>query len=289
MSSKRRRVRWGRVFFVFFLAFLLLCSLVGVGAYFVVDYRLNHGENTYIAIIGTDEREGQEDLQRSDVLMFASVNFDDSSVRLISLPRDSLVDIPCKVDLQDKITHAYHYGGRDCTLAAMEELFEVEDIQNYVQVNFESLIALVDDLGGITLTPTKSFSEYNVDKTQLYTFEKGVTIENMDGAMALAYCRHRKSDSDIYRTQRQQEVLMAMLSKAKKLDIWEIYQLGQKVLDEVDTNITIMQGLTFFKLVLRDEFTLTKTSAEGSDYYYNGVYYYQLDEDWLSETIEALK
>ena len=80
-----------------------------------------------------------------------------------------------------------------------------------------------------------------------------------------------------------------MLVKAKKLDLFEVYKLGQKVLDEIDTNITIMDALTYFKLVMRDEFTLTKTSAKGSDCYIDGGYYYQLDENWLSSTIESLK
>ena len=287
-KKKKRRIRWGRVFFALFLVIFLICSLGATGAYFVMDYKLNHGKSTYIAVIGTDERPSDTKRQRSDVVMFASIDFEDSNVKLISLPRDSLVDIPCRTDLQDKITHAYAYGGKECTMDAMEVLFEVDEIEHYVQVNFDSLIALVDDLGGITLTPTKSFSEYNVDKSQIYTFEQGVTVE-MDGAMALAYCRHRKSDSDIFRTQRQQEVLMAMLAKAKKLELFDVYKLGKKVLNEVDTNITIMDALTYFKLVLRDDFTLTKTSAKGSDCYIDGGYYYQLDENWLSSTIQSLK
>ena len=63
----------------------------------------------------------------------------------------------------------------------------------------------------------------------------------------------------------------------------------QKVLDEVDTNISLLEAMTYFKLVLRDEFTLNKTSAKGSDYYIDGGYYYKLNEDWLNETIESLK
>ena len=287
-KKKKRKILWGRIFFALFLVLFLFVSMIGAAAYFVVDYKLNHGKNTYIAVIGTDERPTDTKRQRSDVVMFASINFDDSNVKLISLPRDSLVDIPCRTDLEDKITHAYAYGGKSCTMDALESLFKIGEIEHYVQVNFDSLIALVDDLGGITLTPTRTFTEYNVGKTKKYKFEKGVTVE-MDGAMALAYCRHRKSDSDIYRTQRQQEVLMAMLVKAKKLDIGEVYKLGQKVLNEVDTNISIMEALTYFKLVTREEFTLNKTSAKGSDYYINGGYYYKLNDEWLNETIESLK
>lgn len=249
-----------------------------------MDYRLDHGKNTYIAIIGTDERPNQKDLQRSDVLMFAAVDFKQSEVNLISLPRDSLVEIPCRVDgSEDKITHAYHYGGRDCTIETLEKLFQVKDIPNYVQLNFDSLIALVDDLGGISLTPTRTFCEFNVDKSERYCFEQGVTISDMNGAQALAYARHRKSDSDIFRTKRQQEVMMAMLAKAKKLDLPQVYTLGKKVLAEIDTNIDLFEVLTYFRLVMRDEFTLHRTSAKGSDYYYNGVYYYRLNDEWVSD------
>ena len=73
------------------------------------------------------------------------------------------------------------------------------------------------------------------------------------------------------------------------MDIFEIYKLGQKVLDEVDTNITIMEALTYFKLAMREEFTIHKTSAKGSDCYIDGGYYYQLNENWLQEIIDSLK
>ena len=287
-KKKKRRILWGRIFFALFLVIFLVGSVIAGGLYLAMEYQLSRGENTYIAIIGTDERPTDTKRQRSDTLMLASVDFDDSSVKLISLPRDSYVDIPCRIDLQDKITHAYAYGGKECTMDALESLFGIEEISRYAQVNFDGLIALVDDLGGISLTPTKTFSEYNVDKTVLYSFEQGVTIE-MDGAMALAYCRHRKSDSDIFRTQRQQEVLVAMLKKIKQLNLYDAYKISKIALKEVDTNVTILDMLTYFKLVLRDEFSMSKTSAKGYDLYINGSYYYQLDEDWLNTTIESLK
>ncbi|MDD6467564.1 MAG: LCP family protein [Erysipelotrichaceae bacterium] len=289
-KKKKKGLRWGRIFLALFLVLVLITSIVGAGIYFYIDYRLDHGKNTYIAIIGTDERPNQQDLQRSDVLMFASVNFQTSEVNLISLPRDSLVEIPCRTNgSADKITHAYHYGGRECTIETLKQLFEVDEIPNYVQLNFDSLIALVDDLGGITLTPTRTFCEFNVDKSEKYCFEKGVTITNMNGAQALAYSRHRKTDSDIYRTKRQQEVMMAMLAKAKKMDLPQVYRLGKKVLAEIDTNIDLFEVLTYFRLVMRDDFSLHRTSAEGSDYYYGGIYYYQLDDEWVEQIRQQIK
>lgn len=60
--------------------------LAGFGIYKYVDYKMVHGKNTYIAVLGTDEREGQTENQRSDVLMLAHVSFTDSTVNLISLP-----------------------------------------------------------------------------------------------------------------------------------------------------------------------------------------------------------
>lgn len=286
VKKKKRRLRWGRILIAVFLCLDLIVGIVAFGTWKYVEYRLNHGENTYIAIIGTDERKNQTEPQRADVVMLASVNFQTSTVRLITMPRDSLVHIPC-ADKEDKITHAYRYGQRACTIDTLEELFEIDSIPRYVQVNFDSLITLVDDLGGITLKPSKTFCEYNVGKTKEYCFEEGVSTQ-MDGAMALAYSRHRKSDSDIYRGQRQQEVLMAMITKAKKLDLSKAWKLGQKVLGEVDTNITLTDALTYYKLATREEFTLSKDHAVGSDYWYNGVYYYRLKDSWIQQTIESI-
>lgn len=169
----------------------------------------------------------------------------------------------------------------------METLFQLSDIPNYVIVNFDEVISLVDDLGGITLTPTKTFCELNVDKSKEYCYTKGQTME-MDGETALTYARHRHSDSDVYRTQRTQEVLTAMMDKATHLDIWTAYKLGTKVLGQVKTNISIFQALTYYRLAKQDSFRLTKETAPGSDSYIGGVYYYQLDEDWVNDIRQRL-
>ena len=291
MAKKRRRrrhVRWGRVFLAFFLCCFLILSAFTAAVYYYIDYRSKNDDNIYIAVIGVDGRVEDQEGQRSDTTMLIKISFKTSTVEMISLPRDSLVSIPCEDGEKDKITHAFHYGGKQCVLGSLEGVFEIEKIEKYVVVNFSKLISLVDELGGITLKPSKSFCEYNVKKTQQYCFEKGVSIE-MDGEYALAYARHRKSDSDIYRTQRQQEILMAMIAKVKTLELWDAYNFGQKVLAELDTNVTLFDAILDYKMATREEFKLVKTHAEGSDYYYQGVYYYRLDDDWLRGIIKSIK
>ena len=281
-KKHRRKLRWGRVILALFLVFVLIVGIAGVGAYYYIDYRLNHGTSTYIAVMGTDERPSDTNDQRSDVIMLAHIDFTNSQVNLISLPRDSYVSIPCEDNSYDKITHSYAYGGSACTIETLEGVFELDDIPNYAIVNFDSVIEMVDELGGITLTPTKTFCELSVDKQREYCYTKGQTME-MDGETALTYARHRHSDSDIYRTQRTQEVLTAMMVKAKSLDLWHVYQLGAKVLGQIKTNISILDALTYYKLVQRDNFSLTRETADGEDSYIDGVYYYQLDDDWLND------
>ena len=284
----RRHVRWGRVFFAFFLFCVLIVSAVVASAYYYIDYRSKHDENVYIAIIGVDGRIEDQVGQRSDTTMLVKVSYKTSTVEMISLPRDSLVSIPCEDGENDKITHAFHYGGKQCVIESLEGVFEIKEIKNYVVVNFNKLISLVDELGGITLRPSKTFCEYNVKKTEQYCFEKGVKTE-LNGEYALAYARHRKSDNDIYRTQRQQEILMAMVTRVKTLEPWDVYKFSQKVLAELDTNITLLDAVIDYKMATNEEFKLVKTQAEGSDYYYEGVYYYKLDKEWLNGIIDRIK
>lgn len=293
MSSRgrgKRRIRWGRVFFAVFLAVVLASAASMYGYYRLENYRMEHGgKTTVIAIIGIDQREGLDSV-RSDVMMLAYVDFEDSKIDLISLPRDSYVSIPCENGAMDKITHAYFYGGmdggdegaRECALGAMQNALSLPEIHDYAVVDFDSLINMVDDLGGITLTPNNTFCQ-GIEAGGTYCFEEGVPQE-LDGKAALAYSRHRYSDSDIYRTARQQQVILAMIDKIKALGVSDMMSFADKALQLIDTDIDAFQAMTYYKLVQREDFTLNRITGEGEDYYdENGVYYFKLDPDWVAE------
>jgi len=290
-KKRRVRLRWGRIFFAIFSIILLAVGITIGSLYYYVEHRVNNDSSDYIVVMGIDAREHWTEVEgeRADTLMLVKVDYKSKTVDLLSLPRDSYVKIPCEDNEYDKITHSYFYGGKKCAIESVKNTFEVEEIDNHMVVDFAKLIKLVDEMGGIDLTPSKTFCEKGADDSGEYCFTAGISM-HLDGEYALAYARHRKSDSDIYRTQRQQEVLNAIIDKAKTLNVLDAYNFTKKVLDEVDTDITLEDALIYFKLALDEDFKVNKHKIEGEDYYnYYGTYYYKLDEEWLEKIIELIK
>lgn len=267
---------------------LIVLALCGYGLY---KFKVSQTGNLNVVIIGIDAREGDE-VSRSDSLMVAHVDEAHKSVKLISVPRDSYVYIP-DVGRQDKITHAYAYGGIEGTIETMEFLFET-DFEYYIEVDFGKMIELVDSIGGIELTPTATFCEMNEnDEDGSYCFEEGVTVQ-MDGGMALAYSRHRKSDSDLFRAARQQEVIKAMVSKVKDSGVMGMYSFYQDVESISDTNVDLWKIFGYSDMAFHD-FEFTQEVAEGQDaylyddYYGQELYYFMMDETWLNTAIQEIQ
>jgi LCP family protein required for cell wall assembly len=129
-------------------------------------------------------------------------------------------------------------GGAECTVASVSNLLNVP-IDYYIQMSFDGLIALIDSIGGITLTATNTFCEQDENANQdAYCFEEGVTYE-MDGSEALAYARNRYSDNDYGRAQRQQEVISAIVKKIltdRSVDLTVVWNTMQEYMA---TNITL--------------------------------------------------
>ena len=300
MSTKKkvkRKLRWGRLLAVILIAALLITGTVVFAKFHSAKKELKEGgSNAFIAVLGIDARESLDSV-RSDVMMIAYVDFANKKLNLISIPRDSMVPIPCEDGEFDKITHAYFYGyldkgsegGKSCAIGAIRDTFQLEKLDHYVVVDFDAVIGLVDDLGGIELTPTATFCEMNSDDSGTVCFNAGEKT-TMNGEMALAYSRHRKSDNDIYRTQRQQEVLTAILGRVRKLNMAEMTAFAPKILKAVDTNITLTEIMAYYSLLMEEGFSWQHYTAPGGDYMSDGgVYYYKLDEEWLNSTIQDMK
>ncbi|MBQ1305572.1 MAG: LCP family protein [Erysipelotrichales bacterium] len=292
----KRRLRWGRVIPIVLIVAVLISGTVVFAKYKSAKKELEEGgSNAFIAVLGIDARESLDSV-RSDVMMIAYVDFANKKLNLISLPRDSMVPIPCENGELDKITHAYFFGsmnggdegGRSCAIGAIRDTFQLEALDHYAVVDFDALISLVDDLGGIDVTPSKTFCEYNSDDSGKICFTAGERT-TMDGEMALAYSRHRKTDNDIYRTQRQQEVLTGILGKVRKMSMAEMTLFAPKVLKAVKTNITLSEIMAYYSLSREEGFSWQHMTAPGGDYYSDGVYYYKLDEEWLNQTIADMK
>ncbi|QUE86201.1 LCP family protein [Exiguobacterium alkaliphilum] len=237
-------------------------------------------------VMGSDARVGESlSGSRTDSLQLIEFVPRSRTVQNVSIPRDTYTVIPCEPDREgDKITHAFAYGGATCTLGAVEGLTEAS-VDGQIVITFETFMELIDTVGGVNVTATHSFSEKGFNQTYEYT--EGVSY-SMDGDMALAYARHRKSDTDGARSSRQTEVMTAVADKLASPSGWtKIPATYRFMKDEMGLEMNPLQmasvGLT---MLLRPD--VNKMQVEGQDAYINNVYYYQPNEASVQAIRDAL-
>lgn len=174
-----------------------------------------------VLLLGTDVRK-ETDNWRADVIMVAAVNPKTHSVKLVSIPRDSYVEIANTGGHRDKINSAPYWGRQKGvgavtnTAETIEQLLNVP-IDHYAKVNFKGFIDIVDTLGGVDVNVKFDFWEKRLGKQERYYFTKGPM--HLNGDQALSYVRMRKRDprGDLGRNERQREVLMDLMDKAVSL------------------------------------------------------------------------
>lgn len=181
-----------------------------------------------IAIFGIDTRENTYSGSRTDCIIIASINQNTKEVKLVSVYRDTYLEIS-KYGL-DKVNHAYSYDGPALSMSTLNTNLDL-DITEFVTVNFESTKDIIDQMGGVQITVTSA------EATQIPGITKAGTY-NLTGEQALAYGRIRKIDNDYVRTERMRTVLTAVFNKAKNMSVAELNTVLNKILPEVYTNIT---------------------------------------------------
>ena len=164
-----------------------------------------------ILVLGTDSRtsasdpsQWQEGAQRTDAIMIVQVSGDRKTVSVMSIPRDSWVEIPGHG--QGKINAAYSYGGPSLTIHTVENLTGIH-IDHFAVANFESFVALTDEIGGVRV---------NLKTPQtLAGKELGAGAQVLNGQQALAYTRERSSlpNGDFDRVKRQQTWMRSIVSR----------------------------------------------------------------------------
>ncbi|SFF51479.1 LCP family protein [Blastococcus tunisiensis] len=159
-------------------------------------------------LVGSDTRAelepGETPDGRSDAIMLARFSADREHAQLISIPRDSWVDIPGRG--MNKINAAYAFGGPSLLIQTVEQLTQVR-IDHYVAIDFDGLIQVTDDLGGVDVVVAETTSNGP------YTFPAGVN--HLDGDQARWYLgqRYGLPGGDFDRVKRQQQYLQSMFGK----------------------------------------------------------------------------
>ncbi|WP_026907561.1 LCP family protein [Paucisalibacillus globulus] len=247
-------------------------------------------DSVSVLIMGVDASNirANENNSRTDTLMVATLNPDDKSVKLVSIPRDTLVYIP-EVGYEDKINHAHAYGGTEATINTVENLLEIP-IDYYVKVNFEAFIDVVDAVNGITIDVPYEFSEQDSnDVAGAIHLLPG--IQDLNGEEALALARTRKLDNDIERGKRQQEIIKAIVKKS--ISVGSILKVDD-IIEAVGTNMTTNMSFNEMKGFISygtkgTNLDIEALTLEGYDYKPGKVYYWKLDDLQLAETKQALQ
>lgn len=190
---------------------------------------------TNIALLGLDARDNTFSNSRSDCIMIISINNNTKDVKIASVYRDTYLNI--EGHGLDKVTHAYAYGRAPLALSTINTNLDL-DITKYVTINFDSVINIVDAIGGVEITVTS-------EEAAQISGIGGAGTYNLTGKQALAYGRIRKIDNDYVRTERMRTVLIKVFEKIKNLSLTKLNSLIDELLPQVTTNITQTEILSY--------------------------------------------
>ena len=213
---------------------------------------------TNIALFGLDNRQtGNYDGGNSDTIMIASIDNDTKQVKLVSVYRDTFLNV--KDDTYAKINSAYAYGGPKNAIAALNKNLNL-DIVDYVAVDFGAVVEAIDLLDGIELTLTDQevqiMNDNYIDEINKVTGHKSGKLSSggtytVDGVQALAYCRIRYTAGDDFkRTERQRTVLTKMIEKAQGSSISTVSSLIDSMLGDISTSFTGKELLALVSSVM---------------------------------------
>ena len=212
-----------------------------------------------VLLVGSDSRDPNAELGRSDSMILVSYNKAENKATALSFLRDTLVEIDGYG--QSKLGHTFAYGGVGLTINTLNKQFL--DIQDYIIVNFENLVGIIDELGGIQVKLTEEEAEY-YRQTGMPDIQAGTVT--LTGSQALAHARNRSLDNDFGRTGRQRDVLYGIYNKVmENRDPAAILSLINYCMTQVSTNMGVTELYSIATDVLNAEHLTTQTAAIPQD------------------------
>ena len=205
-----------------------------------------------IALFGVDSRDGDLSKRtRSDTMIIASIDQDNHTVRLISIYRDTYLNLGN--DRYSKANAAYAKGGPEQAINMINMNLDM-DITDYVTIGFEGLSEAVDALGGVEIDiAVDEISHLNNYQRSMYVNEDGTGVLNEDiievyddglqtlnGLQATAYCRIRyTAGNDYKRAERQRTVLTKLLERASSSSVSKLTKAAMAILPHVETSMSV--------------------------------------------------
>lgn len=231
-----------------------------------------------VLLLGVDARTPNEP-SRTDTIIILSMDKKTKEAALLSIPRDTRVNIPGRG--MDKINHAHAFGGVALTIDSVEEFLDIP-IHYYARLNFPGFRDIVNALGGVTIDVEPQVARERPTLTGM------VGVHKLNGEQALDYVRFRKDrEGDIGRVRRQQKFIRAIAKQSLQLStVLRAPVLLDKVGENLRTNIPTLESITLGKLLLDVDLDKAPTAMiPGKGQYIDRVSYWIPD---LEETEEVL-
>ena len=240
----------------------------------IVNQEAEVGEGfTNVALFGIDSRTGElEKGTRSDCLIVASLNNKTKEVKMISVYRDTVLDIGN--NRLQKCNAAYAFGGPTQAINMVNKNLDL-NIQDYATVDFAAIATAIDLLGGLEIDlkeeEIKPLNKY-VNETARVAGKKAKKVTEpglqlLDGVQATTYARIRSTaGGDFTRTERQRLVIEKMVEKAQKTDLATINKIIDEVFPTIKTSFSVGEILSYAKdfmkydIVASEGFPFDKTT-----------------------------
>ena len=240
------------------------------------------GYTTY-ALFGLDHRSKNEKLntENSDTIIIASINNDTKAVKLVSVYRDTLINV--KDDTYSKANSSYAFGGPTNAVSMLNTNLDL-NITDYVAIDFNALVTVVDCLGGLDIPLSyaeivhmnnycvetseetgKSYTPVELPDPKPEDEEAIVDTYHLNGVQATSYCRIRYTASlDMGRTERQRRVIQMIVDKAKKAGLSTIFDIMDQVFPMVKTSVSKTEILKMIPAMIG--YSIDETTGFPNDY-----------------------
>lgn len=244
------------------------------------------GYTTY-ALFGIDHRDKNVTLggENSDTIIIASVNNDTKEVKLVSVYRDTLLNLGD--DKYSKANAAYAYGGAEQAITMLNTNLDL-NITEYATVNFNALATIIDDLGGLDMDMSyaeivhmnnycvETAEETGKSYTPIELPERPDDIEeiqylyHLNGVQTTSYCRIRYTASlDMGRTERQRKVIQMIVSKGKKAGLSKIFTIMDDVFPMITTSMDKTEILQLLPTLIG--YSVDQTTGFPTSYKFSNV------------------
>lgn len=185
-----------------------------------------------VALFGIDDG-------RSDLIMIASVNQVKNKIKLITVPRDTLVNVEGYGNTV--LNQAYLYGQEMLALKTLNSNFGL-NISKYVTFDFKGFMNLINEVGGIKINITEQDMKYINENIHLISGENTTMLSkygkvNLTGEQVLTFIRNRTVTKNSEIEARQKRVVMGILDKLSEKTFTEIWESSDYILEEMKTNL----------------------------------------------------